>query len=94
MDDIPPPVNYHFPLNGFKHATSSHIYDWVNDVDNGRESRVLRLREMDSYQDTITSEQKKWVKKRREIFGYVLRAADPSLLIDESEVQIMRMKFG
>lgn len=93
MDDIPPPVNYHFSLNGFKHASSSHIYDWVNDVDNSREARVGKLREMDSHQDYITPAQKKWVKKQREIRGIQMRGVDMSLLRDESEVYILRTKL-
>lgn len=91
MDELPPPVDYHFPLNGFKHATSSHIYDWVNEVDNLREIRVAKLGK-DYAQDIITPAQKKWVKKQREIRG--IKFPDGSVnLADASEIEIIKHRL-
>lgn len=90
MEDIPPPVKLHFGRNGFNHASSSNIYDWVSSVNNSQEVRVKSLKDMDEYQDTITSSQKKWVKSRRQLRPPKFKVSDTSLLTDYNETSVLK----
>lgn len=94
MEDIPPPVQLHFGRNGFSHASSSNIYDWVNDVDNSRETRTLRLSTQDIHIDTITPAQKRWIRKQKEIKGIQFRPQNTDELMDYSEIAVIRARLS
>lgn len=93
MEDIPPPVKLHFGRDGFNHASSANIYDWVNIVDNSRETRMIKLKDQDVHIDTITPAQKKWIRKQKEIRGIHFRAQNTDSLQDYSEVAVIRRKL-
>lgn len=94
MEDIPPPVQYHFSRNGFSHASSENIYNWTKAVDNSRENRVHSLHQMDPYQDVITKAQKNWVSKKREIRGVKFMTPTDEFLKDYGESGVMKQKIG
>lgn len=93
MEDIPPPVNLHFGRDGFKHASSSNIYNWVNDVDNSREYRTDALQDMDYTIDTVTGHTKKWLRGRRAIDKPILRPSNTDFLMDYSETEVIRRRL-
>lgn len=93
MEDIPPPVKLHFGRDGFNHESSADIYDWVNDVDNSREARMIKLQSQDVNIDTITPAQKKWIRKQKEIRGLHFREQNTESLMDYSEVAVIKKKL-
>lgn len=94
MQDIPPPIEYHFGRNGFKHATSSNMYDWVSNRKNMVESRVERLKEMDCYQDTVAPSQKSWLRSQNTIRGVKLHTPTDEFLQDYGEGEVLRRRLG
>ena len=95
MESIPvnPPVTYS-GRNGFGHASSSNIYDWVNDVDNARENRRDTLKTQDVKIDTRTDSQKRWIRKQKEIQGLKFQETTTNYLKDYSERATLKSKLS
>lgn len=93
MQDVPPPVKLYFGRNGFKHASSSNIYDWVTKVDNNRQVYVESTDLMDTQADTITPEQKRWVRTRRELRGVRFKHPGENFLRDYDETSVLVNKL-
>lgn len=94
METIPGPVDYHRGRDGFGYATSADIYDWVTFVDNSRLIRSEILSKQVEYVDTITEEQKKWLRKQKELKGIKFHETTTDYLYDYSERQILKTRLA
>lgn len=101
MDYVPPPVDTTHSRNGFKDSMNSHSFDWDNWVKNARINRSAALMDMDSSVDTVTVEQRKYLKMMKDIEkkqiepeSFAIRKVDTSLLFDYSEVNVLRNRVG
>lgn len=89
MEDIPGPVKLHFGRDGFNHESSADWYTWVQDVDNSRELRSATLGDVNSTIDTVTREQKRWVRQQKMMTPKKFQSVHPEYLRDYSEQQVI-----
>ena len=94
MEDIPGPVKLHFGRDGFNHESSADWNAWVQDVDNSRELRSDTLGDVSSSIDTVTREQKLWLRKQKAMTPKKFQSVHPELLRDYSEQQVIIDRFS
>jgi hypothetical protein len=75
--------------NGFNHATSEHIYNFVNMRTNMRENYISALKDVDPNVDTHNRSRVAWETTRREMQKPILRATTTDGLIDRNETGVL-----
>jgi short-subunit dehydrogenase involved in D-alanine esterification of teichoic acids len=95
MDPRPGPVALH-PTgnNGFKHATSEHIYDFVNLRTNLRETHISALKDMDPMIDTHNRKREVWERERRILQKPILRETNTDHIYDYNETAVLQRSVG
>jgi len=95
MEARPGPVDLHPVGNdGFKHATSEHIYNFVNLRTDLRETRISALMNMDSTIDTHNRKREDWERNRRNLQKPILRGSTADGVRDYNETAVLLRSVG